>query len=477
VVQFTSNLAAEGSPLGHFWEHTVGSGHAPLALRADWQRQLARCRRELGFRHVRFHGILSDPMGTLTCQQERLLYSFFNGDSIVDFLLSIGMRPFVELSFMPTTLASGTQTVFRYQGNVTPPRDYRAWAALIEKLVRHWVDRYGVAEVREWYFEVWNEPNLHAFWTGTQADYFELYRHTAEAIKGIDPALRVGGPASAKNAWITEFLDFCAGHGIAADFVSTHHYPTDAFGAPGDDTITQLAKSHRGAMREETKGARERARGRPLYYTEWNTSSNSRDLLHDQPYAAAVVVKTMLEANGLVQGYSFWAFTDVFAENYYASVPFHGGFGLLNLQGIPKPTYSAYLVLHGLGTELLPVEGSHATVDCWVVKGERETTVVLTNHALPRHPIAREVVQIELAGVSAEPRSVTIVRIDEDHANPYRAWTGMGSPEYLSAAAVSALEADAVLSRSPFPATLEGGSLRLEVALPPHAVAAIALER
>lgn len=477
MVQFTCNLAARSSTLGHFWEHTVGSGHAPLALRADWQRQLARCRRELGFRHVRFHGILSDPMGTLTCQQERLLYSFFNADSIVDFLLSIDMRPFVELSFMPTTLASGTQTVFRYQGNVTPPRDYRAWASLIEKLVHHWVDRYGLAEVREWFFEVWNEPNLHAFWTGTQADYFELYRHTAEAIKGIDPALRVGGPASAKNAWISEFLDFCDAHGIAADFVSTHHYPTDAFGAPGDDTITQLSKSHRGAMREETQGARDRARGRPLYYTEWNTSSNSRDLLHDQPYAAAVVVKTMLEANGLVEGYSFWAFTDVFAENYYASVPFHGGFGLLNLHGIPKPTYSAFLILRRLGTELLPVEGSHATVDCWVTRGERDTTIVLTNHALPRHPIALQVVRIQLEAVPAEPRSVTLVRIDEDHANPYRAWTGMGAPEYLSPAAVSALEADAVLSPTPFPCTREGESLHLEVALPAHAVAAVVLER
>jgi xylan 1,4-beta-xylosidase len=426
---------------------------------------------------VRFHGILSDPMGTLTCQKDRLLYSFFNADSIIDYLLSIGMRPFVELSFMPTTLASGAQTVFRYQGNVTPPRDYRAWAALIQKLVHHWVDRYGVAEVREWYFEVWNEPNLHAFWTGTQADYFELYRHTAEAIKGIDPGLRVGGPASAKNAWITEFLDFCDGHGIAADFVSTHHYPTDAFGAPGDDTITQLAKSHRGAMREEAQGARDRSWGHPLYYTEWNTSSNSRDLLHDQPYAAAFVVNTILEANGLVEGYSFWVFSDVFAENYYASVPFHGGFGLLNLQGIPTPSYSAFLILRRLGTELLPVEGSHATVDCWVARGERDTTVVLTNHALPRHPIALQVVRIQLEGVPAEPRSVTIPRIDEDHANPYRAWTGMGCPEHLSPASVSALEAAAVLSPTPFPCTREGGSLYLEVALPAHAVAAVVLER
>ncbi len=427
--------------------------------------------------HVRFHGILSDKMGTLTCQQGKLLYSFFNGDSIVDFLLSIGMRPFVELSFMPATLASGTTTVFRYQGNVTPPRDYREWATLIGKLVRHWVDRYGIAEVREWFFEVWNEPNLRTFWTGTREDYFNLYRHTVQAIKGIDSALRVGGPASAKNEWITEFLDFCEDKHLAADFVSTHHYPTDAFGAPGDDTITQLAKSHRGAMREETQAARDRARGRSLYYTEWNTSSNSRDLLHDQPYAAAFVVKTVLETNGLAEGYSFWAFTDVFAENYFASVPFHGGFGLLNLHGIPKPTYSAYLILHRLGTELLPVEGSHATVDAWVARGDRNITVVLTNHALPRHPIAREIVLVQLEGLPAAPRSAGIVRIDDDHVNPYRQWTEMGAPEYLSPTAVSALEAAAVLSPQPHPCTLEDGSLRLEVDLLPHAVAAITLER
>ena len=169
-----------------------------------------------------------------------MLYSFFNADQIFDFLLSIGMRPFVELSFMPTALSSGDQTVFHYRANVTPPRDYAQWSVLIRKLVGHWVERYGLGEVRRWFFEVWNEPNLTAFGSGKQSDYFELYRYTVEAIKSVDAELQVGGPATAANAWIEDFSDFCHKNQLAVDFISTHHYPTDAFGKPGDDTETQL---------------------------------------------------------------------------------------------------------------------------------------------------------------------------------------------------------------------------------------------
>ena len=164
TAHFHFRLSAPAAPLPHVWEHTVGSCHAALALRADWQAQLRRCRQELGFRHVRFHGLLGDDLGTCVRHGGRLIYSFFNADRIVDFLLSIGVRPFVELSFMPTALASGDATVFSYRGNVTPPADYRAWAELVRRLVAHWTSRYGLDEVRRWYFEVWNEPNLPAFW-------------------------------------------------------------------------------------------------------------------------------------------------------------------------------------------------------------------------------------------------------------------------------------------------------------------------
>ena len=185
-IDFFCNLAEPTTPLPHFWEHTVGSDHAPVALRADWRQQLKRSHDELGFQYVRFHGLLSDDMGTLVREKNKLLYSFFNADQVFDFLISIGIKPFVELSFMPRALASGNKTVFNYKANVTPPHDYKQWATLIYKLVSHWVERYGVKEVREWFFEVWNEPNLKSFWTGTQRDYFKLYRYTAEAIKKVD---------------------------------------------------------------------------------------------------------------------------------------------------------------------------------------------------------------------------------------------------------------------------------------------------
>jgi xylan 1,4-beta-xylosidase len=477
LTDFICDFSATVTPLPHFWEHTVGSDHAPMALRADWQRQLRRAHDELGFRYVRFHGLLSDRMGTLICHREEFLYSFFNADQIFDFLLSIGVKPFIELSFMPETLASGHKTVFNYRGNVTPPKDYREWATLIRKLVSHWVARYGVEEVRTWFFEVWNEPNLHHFWTGTQEDYFKLYRYTVDAIKGVDASLKVGGPATAKNEWIEEFLDFCNQNDLPADFVSTHHYPTDAFGEPGDDTETQLALSRRGFLREQSQIAHEQAQGRPLYYTEWNTSSNPRDPLHDQPYAAAFVTKTVMEANGLVDGYSFWTFSDTFEENYFPSFPFHGGFGLLTLHNIAKPTYRAFELLHQLGTEALKVEGSRDTVNAWVIRKVNSVTVLLTNHALPRHPIKTELVSIQLRGeLPSTPATAYLQRIDEHHANPRLLWSEMGEPKYLSAVQAEQLQANSRLTKEPIALEVEDRTIHIDVDLPPHAVAAITIE-
>ncbi len=472
---FFCNLSERATPLPHHWEHTIGSGHALLALRADWQEQLRRCREELGVRHVRFHGLLSDDLGTFSVQQGKPLYSFFNLDQIFDFLLSIGMKPFVELSFMPAALASGHQTVFHYRGNITPPKDLKKWGALIRTLVRHWLERYGVEEVRQWFFEIWNEPNLKDFWSKGQREYFTLYRHTAAAIKSVDGALRVGGPATAKNEWIAEFVDFCARRKVPLDFISTHHYPTDALGAEGDDTLTQLAESRRSILREQAQDTFRRAQGKPVYYTEWNASSNPRDPLHDEPYAAAFLVKTMLEMNGLVEGYSFWTFTDIFEENYFPSVPFHGGFGLLNLHGIPKPSYRAFELLHRLGSKRLIVDGLHATVDAWAVPRGKTLTVLLTNHALPQHAIATEKVRLHLAA-AGRPRAVTVERIDENHANPRRLWQAMKEPNYLSTAQIEKLKEASRLVPAPLAWKWQNRSLEIELKLEPQSVAAITVE-
>lgn len=473
-IEFFCNLAEAATPLPHFWEHTVGSDHARVALRADWQRQLQRSHLELGFKYVRFHGLLSDDMGTLVRENDKLLYSFFNADQIFDFLLSIGMKPFVELSFMPKALASGRKTVFNYEANATPPIDYKQWATLINRLVTHWVDRYGVAEVAEWFFEVWNEPNLKAFWAGTQRDYFNLYRYTTEAIKQVDGSLRVGGPATARSEWIEEFVDFCEQNKVPADFISTHQYPTDALGSADDDTELQLFKSQRGLMREVAQDTRRRARGRPVYYTEWNSSSNPKDPLHDASYAAAFAVATIMEANGLVEGYSFWTFSDIFEENYFPSTPFHGGFGLLNLHGIPKPTYRAFELLHQLGNERLLVDGIHETVDCSVIPADSTVTVLLTNHSTPGHSIETEHINLRLDNAPA-PAEAHIERIDREHSNPKLLWEELGQPNYLTAKNVEQLQAASQLVKERQSVTYEDGAIFLKTEIPPHAVAAITI--
>ncbi|HKO60822.1 MAG TPA: cellulase family glycosylhydrolase [Pyrinomonadaceae bacterium] len=473
-INFFCDLAEPTTALPHFWEHTVGSDHAPMALRADWREQLKRCHRDLGFEYVRFHGLLSDDMGTVVRSKNSLLYSFFNIDQVFDFLLSIGMKPFVELSFMPSTLASGNRTVFNYKANVTPPADYKQWSALITRLVRHWVDRYGKQEVREWFFEVWNEPNLKAFWTGSQRDYFKLYKHTVAAIKKIDASLRVGGPATAKSGWVEEFVDFCERNKVPADFVSTHQYPTDALGSDEQDTEVQLYKSQRGIMRQQAQDTRRRARGRPVYYTEWNSSSNPRDPLHDEPYAAAFAVSTIMESKGLVEGFSFWTFSDLFEENYFPSIPFHGGFGLLNLHGIPKPTYRAFELLHQVGNRQWLVDGLHETVDCSVIGNGASLTILLTNHTTPGHSIETEDIDLRLDNAS-RPVAAGIRRIDAEHANPKVIWDEMGQPEYLTTKEVDQLEAASQLVRKRQSFKYRDNAVLLKTKLPAHGVAAITI--
>lgn len=441
---FSVDLTTSPVPLRQPWQWAVGSGHATLALRADWQAQLAQAKHDLGFRHVRFHGILDDDMGTLVMQSDQLLYSFFNTDRIFDFLRSIDVRPIVELSFMPRTLSSGNDIVFHYQGNITPPRDFSQWGELVRRLAAHWVERYGIDEVATWPFEVWNEPNLKFFWTGDQAAYFALFDSAAAALKSVDPRLQVGGPATAGGAWLDDFTAHCAKTRVPVDFISTHYYPTDAFGQIGSDTVTQLEHAPRDAMRTNALASRAAAARLPLYYTEWNISSNPRDPLHDGPFAAALAARIVMSVDDLVDGYAWWTFTDIFEENNFPSVPFHGGFGLMNLYGVPKPIYRAFEMVRALGSERFVVQGTHPTVDVWVTRGlgaaADACTALIVNQAMPRHSIAAEAVSLQLTHDGGRRVcAVSVERVDEDHANPTRAWAAMGRPEYLKPAYVQTL--------------------------------------
>lgn len=480
AIELSCNLADTATPLHHPWRNCVGSCHAPVTLRADWQAQLKQAKADLDFRYVRFHGILSDDMGTLICQDEKSLYSFFNTDQIFDFLRTIDMRPVVELSFMPATLASGGNTVFRYRGNITPPKDYAQWGELIRKLVEHWVDRYGIEEVAQWYFEVWNEPNLDAFWTGGQEGYFKLYQTTADAIKSVDQRLRVGGPATAGNAWLEDFLSFCKGTDLPVDFVSTHYYPTDAFGQIGSDTVTQLEHASLDVMRTRALTAKHLTGDMPLLYTEWNITSNPRDPMHDHAMAAALAVRICMEVDDLVTAYSYWTFTDIFEENYFPSMPFHGGFGLLNLHGIAKPVYRAFEMMNSLGDQQFPVQQAVQNVAVWIAEEKADVTktnILCINQAMPLRPIATEIVQLHLTGrPGKQVRKVTISRIDEENCNPELHWERMGQPEYLSHAQVEQLKAASVPMEKILPFAASANTVAIDVELPPQSLALLRVE-
>ncbi len=240
------------------------------------------------------------------------------------------------------------------------------WASLVHEFTAHLERRYGRPEIKSWYFEVWNEPNLSGFFAGKMEDYLALYDASARAVKSVCADYRVGGPATAGNAWVPQLIEHCHSNNVPLDFISTHTYGThstlDEFGRknqfliPGDDAISSAIR------RTHDQLARSSRPSLPLLYTEWSTSPSSRDLVHDSYFSAAFIVNALKRSSGLAQAMSYWTFTDVFDEGGPAPTPFHGGFGLVNLQGLHKPSYYAYEFLHQLGNEELQCNDACATV-------------------------------------------------------------------------------------------------------------------
>ncbi|MBN2729840.1 MAG: glycoside hydrolase, partial [Bacteroidales bacterium] len=328
---------AENGDLNTMFNECVGAGRANEGLRADWQQQLAYVKAECGFRYIRFHGLFTDDMGIYKEDKSgNPEYNYMYVDALFDYLLSIGIKPFVELGFMPNALASGPETIFWWKGNVTPPKDHDKWGALVKNIVQHWTDRYGEEEVKTWYFEVWNEPNLKpGFWTGSMEDYFKLYRYSAEAVKSVNPAYRIGGPGTAGAAWETEMIDFCVKNKVPIDFVSTHSYGVkqgflDEYGNSG----TVLAKEEFAVSGDVLQSRKEIANTpKPdleLHYTEWSASYTPSDPIHDSYHEAAYVLQKLKQVGDAAQSMSYWVFTDIFEESAPRFTPFHGGFGMLN---------------------------------------------------------------------------------------------------------------------------------------------------
>ncbi|MEV0629503.1 beta-xylosidase [Nonomuraea wenchangensis] len=522
--------ARDESVLPHVWSRCVGAGRANEALRADWQRQFAEAVAAAGFRYVRFHGIFHDDMFVY---RERYgggfgedatlaspVYTFSYVDKVFDFILECGARPFVELGFMPRDLATVTETLFWWGAHCSPPKDAARWVELVTRSIEHWIDRYGLDEVREWRFEVWNEPNLVPhFWTGTKTEYFELYEQTVRAIKTIDPALRVGGPATSvfvpddrykgetedrsamlatataadvdaldwRPVWIEDFISWCAERELPIDFISTHTYPTDyAFGADGEavqitryadatfDDLTLLGELVKDSAYPDAE----------IHVTEWSTSPSGRDFIHDTLFAATYITRSYLKCATLADSISYWAFTDVFEEGGAGIGPFHGGFGLVNEAGIHKPAFHAFTMLGRLGDRLLL-----ATPDGVVTRDSRTSAVSAVFFNYPEDMALRGLSsqgsyaatralaevgpsrRIRHAIGGLEPGTTFLVEImDWEHGNAAEAWYRLGSPLNPSRAESEHLRrvGDSLLR---FTLTVSGtGVLDLDVELAPWGV-------
>ena len=469
-------------PKSMVYRRCVGAGRLAEGLRADWQQQLLACKQAIGFEYLRCHGLLQDELGVYS--EDRAgnpVYNWQYIDMVYDYLLSIGVRPFVEIGFMPQALASVksdpsaappgaklSPPTFWWKANVTAPKSWDRWDALVSALVRHWTDRYGSEEVRKWYFEVWNEPNYPYFFhpvnEATRRDeYFTMYRHTARAVASVDPAYRVGGPAGAGPSWVPELIDTCASGGVPLDFISFHSYGLGTGPAGKDeeghpnlylnrdlDVVATQAHFQDEAIRHSAMPHL------PVEITEWSASYSNFDPIHDSYFEAPYILEQLKHTESL-GSMSYWTFTDIFEEAGPPKTPFEGGFGLINLQGIKKAAFFAFQFLNQLGdTEL-----KDADPRSWVCKDSAGgIQVLLYDLTDPRTgtpsktPVAdwsqfRQInvpkphtpATIHISSVPTGNYHLAIYRIGLGENDAYSAYLKMGAPGQLTPAQVRQLKA------------------------------------
>src|ERR1019366_3226434 len=441
-------------PIDRFYDLSVGSDYSGTLIRDDSQAQLKTAVDELGFRYIRFHAIFHDVLGTVRAENGETVYNWSKIDRLYDDLLAKHIKPFVELGFTPEALATSQNSIFYWHGNTSHP-DPAGWRNLVGAFIHHLEQRFGKDEVRTWYFEVWNEPNLSGFWEGAeQKAYFQLYDLTAKTIKSIDPELRVGGPATAGAAWVPEFLAHVKESGAGVDFVSTHTYGVQGgFLDEEGKSDTKLDPSP-DAIVGDDKRTREQISASafpvlPLYFTEWSTSYTPRDSVHDSYISAPYILNKLKASQGLVQGMSYWTYTDLFEEPGPPPPPLKGEFGLLNPEGIRKPAYFAYKYLHALDGDslatsdpqaMLSTKDGNVTAVIWDFEqpDQKVSNRSFYTKAIPSHPAVP--VNLRLTHLAANASYHLEVHRTGFHSNDaYTAYIELGSPQELTEAQVAQL--------------------------------------
>jgi xylan 1,4-beta-xylosidase len=435
----TIDAGAEARPFPHFWEQMFGSGRAILTLRESYRSDLKAVKSITDFKYVRFHAIFHDEVGVYDeTSAGEPVYNFSYVDQIYDGLLENGVRPYIELSFMPRKLAANlTPHPFWYKQLPSPPKDPKKWSALIQAFTKHLVDRYGKAEVEQWYFEVWNEPNID-FWNGEpkQETYFALYDETAKAVKSVDPQLRIGGPATAQAAWVDKFIAHCTENKIPFDFVSTHVYGNDSSqdvlgrneAIPRRDMVARAARK----VHDQVKASA--APNTPIIWSEYSATYMTQQEVTDSAFMGPWLANNIRECDGLTTMMSYWDLSDVFEEQGVVKTPFYGGYGLVAERGIPKAAFRVFELLHRLGDQRLAISSESALV----TKGKDGRFVIaLWNYAEPNEKGANKTFQLKTSGIRAGHYRMQSVAPGSGSA--LEAWKSTGSPAYLTLAQIREL--------------------------------------
>jgi xylan 1,4-beta-xylosidase len=466
---------APAHPFPHFWEMIFGSGRAVLSLREGYRNDLRETRRITGFEYVRFHAIFHDEAGLYDEDKDgKPIYNFSYVDQIYDGLIENHVRPFIELSFMPKKLSSNPSALhaFWYKQNVAPPKGWDKWEQLVETFTRHLVARYGENEVAQWYFEVWNEPNLD-FWVGDpkEATYYELYDRAARAIKRVSPRLRVGGPATAQAAWVDHFLAHCKEKNVPVDFASTHVYGNDkaedVFGTHENIPRTQMVC--RAVRKVHEQIAASAFPNTPLIWSEFNASYMNEPAVTDTAFMGPWMADTIRQCDGLTTMMSYWTFSDVFEEQGVVKTPFYGGFGLLAERSIPKAAFNDFALLHRLGETRLDVSSESVLV---TRKKDGSIVLAIWNLFLPEETGSPKSFTLHFKGL-AGTSSAHITIVDPEHGSPLPAWERMGHPAFPTLSQIEELRKAGELPAAQTQ-NLKNGSLVLT--LQPHALALIQVE-
>ena len=501
-------------PTDFSWQFGIGNDHACQMLRTDVCEHVKLAHDELGIQYIRFHGIFDDDLLVIQRLTDYFNFAampwakgvqelnFRQVANVFDNVLKCGMKPFVELSFMPKALASGKKVGLRYRNNITMPKNMDRWCDLIEKFICFLFERYGKEEVRTWYFEVWNEPDLPIFFKGSQKDYFKLYGATAKTIKKIDPQLRVGGPSTSACRWVAEFKEHCEKNDIPYDFLTTHHYPGDGFGntfgvkdafkmmkATHDnaqngvdlgDTLTEYffkpevyKNWTKGILREMDEQARVEAGDKPLFMTEWNSMAVYSSPVHDEKYSAAFLVKSVMDLKGVMDAYMFWCCSDVFEELFILGKPFHGSYGIVNNDGIPKPNFWGFKILSQLYPNRLDLPTTNEDVEYSVFVDGDKTQILL--YAQDFDYDKHDTTEIEIT-VNTSATSVTKQVIDDTHCNPKAEWLKLGKPDLLTPEQVVNIKETTRLVSEPQGFVSENGVTTIKLAMGTNDVVLLTIE-